>query len=413
MLSIVEFERQMKANGSRYTRESLGNSLYKKTTTKGAVTFELRYTINASRKFYTLKHRTKTLAREEASEIKRRIRVEGYDPVAEAKRAEQVDIKVVDDLFLDWQKGNDKRLKHSNIPARIYTQKIAPFVGSLAVDKVNPMDIKAIIEKEASKGFLASANKTLIHLKSLFNHAIKLGLVTNNPASAFNTDDAGGKEKARDRALSFAELNQVFYIYRQHSERFTRDNYLAIALLVCLGVRKSELIEAKWSEFDLTKQTWSLPKERSKTSAAIDIPIPDQIVPWLLELNKRACGSDYIFPSRKASNRPFISSDTLNHAVAKMFGKKVDGGKEPMPNVLKNITSFHPHDLRRTCRSLLAELGTPPHIAEKCLNHKVRGVEGIYDRHAYFDERKAALSDLAARIAPMVNGESNIVQMVK
>ena len=96
-----------------------------------------------------------------------------------------------------------------------------------------------------------------------------------------------------------------------------------------------------------------------------------------------------------------------------MFGKKVDGGKKPFPNVMDNILPFNPHDLRRSCRSLLAELGTAPHIAEKCLNHKIRGVEGIYDRHAYFDERMEALTTLAAHIAPMANGESNIIKMVK
>ena len=32
-----------------------------------------------------------------------------------------------------------------------------------------------------------------------------------------------------------------------------------------------------------------------------------------------------------------------------------------------------------------------PHVAERCLNHKLKGVEGIYNRHDYFAERKAAL----------------------
>lgn len=402
----------MKANGSRYTREPLGDSLYKKVTTKGSVSFELRYTLNNKRRFYTLKSTAKTMAKEEAAELKKRIRVDGFDPVAESKRVSKIEIKTVDDLFVDWQKGNEKRLKHYLIPARIYTQKIAPFIGELAIDKVKPMDIKAIIENEASKGFLTSANKTLIHAKSLFNHAVKLGFITHNPALPFNNDDAGGKEKARERALSFAELNQTFHIYREYRDRFTRDNYLAIALLVCLGIRKSELIEANWKEFDLKKGIWILPSERSKTKAPIDIPLPEKILPWLEELKVRSCGSNYVFPSRKASKRPFISSDTLNHAVAKMFGKKVDGGKRAMPNVMDKVEHFNPHDLRRTCRSLLAELGTAPHIAEKCLNHKVRGVEGIYDRHAYFDERKAALTKLAAHIVPMVNGESNVIEMV-
>ncbi len=56
-----------------------------------------------------------------------------------------------------------------------------------------------------------------------------------------------------------------------------------------------------------------------------------------------------------------------------------------------DIEHFAVHDLRRTCRSLLASLRVPSHIAERCLNHKLKGVEGIYDRYDYLDERKEAL----------------------
>jgi integrase len=59
---------------------------------------------------------------------------------------------------------------------------------------------------------------------------------------------------------------------------------------------------------------------------------------------------------------------------------------------------FTVHDLRRTCRSLLASLRVPRHIAERCLNHKLRGVEEIYDRYDYFDERKEALNALSDHV---------------
>ncbi len=39
----------------------------------------------------------------------------------------------------------------------------------------------------------------------------------------------------------------------------------------------------------------------------------------------------------------------------------------------------------------MAALGVAPHIAEKCLNHKTKGVAGTYDRHDYFDERREAM----------------------
>jgi integrase len=144
-----------------------------------------------------------------------------------------------------------------------------------------------------------------------------------------------------------------------------------------------------------------LSEERTKTKASIKIPIPEQAIPLFEELKVRSCGSEYLFPSRRASKRrAYISDDTLNHALAKMFGLKVDGNKEPYPNILgaAGIEHFVIHDLRRTCRSLLAELGTPPHIAERCLNHKIRGIEGVYDRYDYFNERKEALETLSLKV---------------
>lgn len=126
----------------------------------------------------------------------------------------------------------------------------------------------------------------------------------------------------------------------------------------------------------MDKQVWKLPKERNKTEVAIDIPIPDLLTPIFEELYGRAGGSDYLFPSRRASiRRGYISDDTLNHALAKIFGRKVDSKKEPYKNLLgeAGIEYFVVHDLRRTCRSLLAEIGVQNDIAERCLNHKIRG----------------------------------------
>jgi integrase len=71
-----------------------------------------------------------------------------------------------------------------------------------------------------------------------------------------------------------------------------------------------------------------------------------------------------------------------------------------------DVAQFTVHDLRRTCRSLLAAAGVPGHVAERCLNHKLKGVEGIYDRYDYFDERKEALTKVAELVAPSINGAS-------
>ena len=73
---------------------------------------------------------------------------------------------------------------------------------------------------------------------------------------------------------------------------------------------------------------------------------------------------------------PHVGLDTLNVAL-----QRVKHGLPP----------FTLHDLRRTARTQLAALGVRREVAERCLGHAIRGVEGTYDRHNYFKERRTAL----------------------
>jgi integrase len=91
---------------------------------------------------------------------------------------------------------------------------------------------------------------------------------------------------------------------------------------------------------------------------------------------------------------PHISESTLSVALA-----KIKHGLEP----------FTIHDLRRTARTHLEALGVTPYVAERCLNHKIKGVEGIYNRHDYFEERKVALNAWAALLVQFERGRTDKV----
>lgn len=386
-----------------------GNGLYLCVPKSGSAYWMLRYTARGRRREMTLKRvsdMSLMSARAEAAIIQKSLR-DGHDPLVERKRADMEVIKTVDDLFEDWFAHDIvKRLKHPEIPNRLFRKDISPSIGDFTVEEVSPRDIRTIIQKVNASGRPTVANDVLMTCKQLFRHGIKLDLLRYNPAEAFTARDAGGAEKSRDRRLTLDELRIAFKVFRDNSDAFTRDNYLACALLVILGVRKAELVCARWDEFDLDKKLWHLPSGRSKTGAPITIPLPDQVIQWLYELQYRGFGSEYVFPNRRSSKRyPHISLDTLNHAIAKLCGKKVDSKKKNLPNLMEaeGVEEFAPHDLRRTCRSLMASIGVPGHVAERCLNHKLKGVEGIYDRYDYLDERKDAHEKIADLIAPLVN----------
>lgn len=380
-----------------------GNGLYLVVPKAGRAYWMLRFTSNGKRKEMTLAQvddLSLADARMEAALKKKQLR-EGLDPLIAKKRASYNSINSVDELFTDWHEGNIKRLKHHNIPLRVYTKDIAPAIGQMQPAAVTGRDIRQLLRHITESNRPTIANDALMYCKQLFNHAIKLDIISSNPALAFSVDDAGGVEKSRDRALTIEELAFTFKTFKNEADSFTRDNYLACSLLVLLGVRKGELTEAMWNEFDLNEKVWYLPQERSKSGVAIDIPLPDLAIEWLNELKVRAFGSDYVFPNRRTSKMPHMGKDTLNRAISKLFGRE-PGRKVQPENKMGDLGHFTVHDLRRTCRSLLASLGVPGHVAERCLNHKLKGVEGIYNRHDYFNERREALDLLAKKLAPLL-----------
>src|SRR5690606_13713204 len=141
-------------------------------------------------------------------------------------------------------------IKTGHIYRRVYNNDIDPQLGGLPPDKIRPIDINNLLKKIRASGRPAIANDALHYIKRIFHHRMKLGEVTNNPAEPFRYEDAGGTEKPRDRALTFKELEILFSTMRKYKDQITRENYLAVALLVCLGCRKMQLMAATWDEID-------------------------------------------------------------------------------------------------------------------------------------------------------------------
>lgn len=343
-------------------------------------------------------------ARKTARELSARVAL-GYDVAAEkqerkreavAKIEAKANARTVADLADEFfERMILPRWKHPNIVRSRIEKDIKPAIGKLSVEDVKPRHIDTLLQGIVERGAKTVANDVLRWTKRIFDYGIKRHYCETNPASAFNVTDAGGKEKARDRWLNRDEL-WAFFEAMKVAKGFSVQNERALMLLLLLGVRTSELREAKWSEFDLNKGIWDLPAERTKTEMATTIPLPALAVEWLQDLKRLGDGADYVLPARKVQSRmlPFICESTLSVALGKV--------KHGLPH-------FTIHDLRRTARTHIQALGVPPHVAERCLNHKIKGVAGIYDRYDYFEERRDALERWAWLIAEIESGKSSVV----
>jgi integrase len=358
--------------------------------------WRLRYKIKGVSRWMTLgSYADLSLAdaRRTAKELRARVAL-GYDVAAEkqerkAEATGKIEAKknaftagdLADEFFAKNILG---RWKHSNIVRSRIEKDIKPNIGKIPIDQVKPMHIAKMLDSINERGAPTVSNNVLRWTKKIFDYAIKRHLIEFNPASAFDLSDAGGKQEARTRALSRDELVILFEAMRK-TKGFSTINTMTISLLLMLGVRKCELVTAKISAFDLEAETWKLITADTKTSAEIIIPLPKQAVDALRDLIRLSDGSDYLLPARQYQDRrlPHIHENTLNVALSKV-----------KPNML-GVEPFTIHDFRRTARTHLAALGVDSHIAERCLNHKIKGVEGVYNRHDYFEERKAALQKLA------------------
>ena len=61
----------------------------------------------------------------------------------------------------------------------------------------------------------------------------------------------------------------------------------------------------------------------------------------------------------------------------------------------------------------MARAGVRPDIAERVMGHTIAGVQGVYDRHSYRDEKADALTRLSALINAILNPRHNVVTMAK
>ena len=254
-----------------------------------------------------------------------------------------------------------------------------PAFGSKRPSEITPAEPARLLGR-VSRTAPTAANDLLRFMRRIFRFGVRRHLLSISPVADFELRDAGGAERHRERALSQDELVAFLKAMRQ-SDAFGGQNYLAVKLLLALGVRKGELVRATWDEFDLDgpSPVWRLPATRTKTHRALKIPLVPTVVEWLKALQLVAGSSTYVLPQRRRDPRQrgqHLGLDTLNFAISRL-----DDGLE----------HFTLHDLRRTMRTHLAALGIRSEVAERCLGHQLRGVEGIYNTHDYFQERRAAL----------------------
>lgn len=130
---------------------------------------------------------------------------------------------------------------------------------------------------------------------------------------------------------------------------------------------------------------WTIATEEREKGNAGELVLPDAAVAIIDDQRpiKKRSEADHIFPAGTG----YVSGFSK---MKRAFARKV------------KIAPWTFHDLRRTAKSLMQRAGVLPHISERVLGHAIAGVEGVYDRHQYKDEKADALKQLAQQITDIV-----------
>lgn len=372
------------------------NGLSVRITPNGVIVFQYRYKFDGRPRRMTLgKYDELSLkeAREQVAEY-RKLVVAGKDPITVREMAVEANIRAatVTDCIKAWlSSASAMRLVKRAEWERALNRHVIPYVGSMLVDEMAISHWQPVFKRMRDNGAETYAGEILSRMKTIFSYCIRIELIKRNPVSDLRVIDVGKPAKKGKRNLNDKEIGILWHAVEQST--ITHQNKLLMKLLLLTGCRGVELRMAKKSEFDLAGRVWRVPDESSKTREPFERGLSVKAVEILTEAFAMYPEFEQVFPpAAKKEDRPMAASVLLNLAIQLREDT--------------NIEHWSIHDLRRTAKTKMAELGILPHVSEKVLGHKLAGVLAIYDQHSYLKEQQEALDILDAHIQSCVDSMS-------
>jgi integrase len=309
------------------------------------------------------------------------------DPFAERKakaRKDAADAYTLAALIDDWAelKLKPQRKPHYAEEAPRAIQRVFKRCLDEPAAKIDSETVMRIHDALVKKGKPIMAARAVGYASAAYGWAIERRKLKDNPFAKLPT----APTRKRDRVLDDEELKRVWDALASDS------GFDAIArMLILTGQRREEVAGMTWDELSADGLTWTLPAARAKNSAVHIVPLSAQ-AQAIIAAQPRSNRTTLVFPGR------------LGHNTFNGWGNaKIALDRK------SNVTDWVIHDLRRTVATNLQKLGVRLEVTEAILNHTSgsrSGIVGIYQRHDWKDEKRAALQAWADRLEAIVEGRT-------
>ncbi len=359
----------------------------------GKKTWVYRYMIEGTARRMTLgTYPAMPLAEAREVHAKAMLEVErGIDPAAqkkEAKAARKAAPTVTDLLEEFW----DMELQHKKSgkdQKRLLSKDVLPAWGDRKAASITRRDAVLLVDTIRERAPI-TANRVQGAMVRMFNFAAERGILEHSPLTGMKKKP----EQARKRVLADEEILLLWDALALDNMKMDiyRLTKLALKMILLTGQRPGEVCGMAWEEID-KDGFWNIPADRRKGGEAQRLPLIGMAMEIVEQTRIYSGDSRFVFRSSHKEDGP-ITSHALSKAILRHWAEI--GIKE----------KFTPHDLRRTVRTRLAELGVDDVVAERVLGHKLQGILGVYNRHNYDAEKRQALELWARKLRRIVGIET-------
>lgn len=354
--------RKAQPKGKRY-RLSDENGLSLLVTPSGQKYWNVRYTFHGERRSESLglyPDISLKKARELALELKYKY----------SKSVLHEDIKpFFKEVAEDWFENQRETWssKHiSNVRASLDELYIA--LANKRINQIQAPEILQIIKKIEARGSLEVAKRTLSRCGMVMKYAIAHGYRFDNPASDLVY---ALKNKKVKNLASLSESEMSEFLRKIKTYPADAQTHHAIIMIMLTGVRVSELLQARWDEFDLNERKWDIPAERMKNGLPHRVPLTDMMIDELQAL-RLTHNQDLLFPHR-LNNKESMRSESIL-AVIKRSGyagrMTTHGFRSLFSTVVNESNLFNPDAIERQLA----------HVPQN-------RIRSAYNRAQYWDER--------------------------
>ena len=260
---------------------------------------------------------------------------------------------------------------HSARILRRLEADIFPWLGVRPIADIKAPDVLSALRRIESRGALETAHRAKENCGQVFRYAVATGRAERDPTGDLRGALPPPKEKHHASITDPKRIGDLLRAIDGYEGWFVTKCALNLAPMVF--VRPGELRHAEWTEIDFDKAEWRIPAEKMKMRELHIVPLSEQVIAVLKEIQSLTGKGRYVFPSARTTLRP-MSENAVLAALRRMGYTKDD------------MTG---HGFRSMASTLLHELGWNHYAIERQLAHAERNsVSAAYNYAEHLPERK-------------------------